>query len=153
MFLFSLLHASSHPRILTLIIAFLHLHSLAFRLSPSHIAYHVKFNYYLIPHIIGSVTHPLTSLSSTSSSVFILIVFIIIDTASVSLVSSKNDERFSQDWQSALIISHSSINSSSIQITAQFEFYFPVSLRIFCIILFFITISDLVILFYFNCYL
>jgi hypothetical protein len=57
---------------------------LAFRPSLSHIAYYVKFNYYLISHIIGRVTHPLASLSSTSSSVDILIVFIIIDTASTS---------------------------------------------------------------------
>ena len=77
----------SRPRFLTLVIAFPRSHSLAFRLSPSHIAYYVKFNYYLITHIIGRVTHPLASLSSTSSSVFILIVFIIIDTASISFWS------------------------------------------------------------------
>jgi hypothetical protein len=80
-------HSRSRPRFLTLVIAFPRLHSLAFRLSPLHIAYYVKFNYYLITHIIGRVTHPLASLSSTSSSVFILIVFIIIDTASISFWS------------------------------------------------------------------
>jgi hypothetical protein len=41
---------------------------------PSHIAYYIKFNYYLISLIIGRVTHPLASLSSTSSSVFYFIL-------------------------------------------------------------------------------
>src|ERR1700679_3731472 len=54
------------------------------RLSLITVAHCIKFIYYPITHIIGRVTHPLASLSSTSSSVFILIVFIIIDTASIS---------------------------------------------------------------------
>ena len=59
----------SHNCVLTLVIMFSCLYLLAFCLLLSHIAYFVKFNYYLIPLIIGRVTHPLTSLSSTSSSV------------------------------------------------------------------------------------
>jgi hypothetical protein len=58
-YLFSPSRTRSHPRFLTLVIAFPRSHLLAFCLSPSHIAYYVKFNYYLITHIIGRVTHPL----------------------------------------------------------------------------------------------
>ena len=71
--------------VLALTLAFLLSHSLTFCSSLFHIADHIKFNYYLIPLIIGRVTHPLAPLNSTSSSEFILIIFIIIDTASVSL--------------------------------------------------------------------
>ena len=67
------------PQYITLVIMLLCSHSLTFRLLLWHIAFYIKFNYYLIPLIIGRVTHPLTSLS-----VIILIVFIIIDTASIS---------------------------------------------------------------------
>ena len=73
-------HTHPHTHILTLVIMLPHLCSLAFCLSLSHIAYLVKFNY-LNPLVIGRVTHPLTPLSSTSSSVIIMIVFIIIDTS------------------------------------------------------------------------
>jgi hypothetical protein len=78
-------HSCSHNRTLALVIVLSHSHLLAFCSSLSHIAYLIKFNYYLNPLIIGRVTHPLTPLSSTSSSVIILII---IDTVSVSMAKT-----------------------------------------------------------------
>jgi hypothetical protein len=88
-----------HTCILTLALALVYSLSLAhscphiillvFCSLLSHIVYLVKFNYYLIPLIIGRFIHPLTPLSSTSRSVIILIFFIVIDTASISTSSQR----------------------------------------------------------------